>query len=156
MSPPTTPFRPSTATFRGKVHVAAAPDEAFPLFSPEGEKRWVPGWAPEILHPPEGRWEARQIFRTQEESGEAVWVISRLDRGAHEAEYHRIEPGRYVARVEVACRPAPEGGTEAEIAYSFVGLSDSGNRDIEAMTPEDYEAKMVRWTGWIRRCLGAP
>ncbi|HXI03872.1 MAG TPA: hypothetical protein VNI57_11915 [Candidatus Saccharimonadales bacterium] len=155
MPEPAGPFRPSTATFRGKVHVAAAPGEAFPLFSPEGERRWVPGWNPSILHPPEGHWEAGQIFTTQEETGEAVWVISRLDRRAHEAEYHRIEPGRYVARVEVACRPAPEGGTEAAIAYSFTGLSDSGNREIEAMTPEAYEAKLARWTEWIARSLDA-
>lgn len=147
------PFTPRTITLRGKLHVPAAPEEAFPLFSPEGERLWVPGWAPEILHPPEGRWEAGQIFRTQEASGEAVWVITRLDRAKHEAEYHRVEPGRYVARIDVACRPSPDGATQASVAYSFVGLSESGNRDIAAMTQEDYDAKMSRWAGWIRRHL---
>jgi len=149
------PYKPRTVTFLGKVPVPTGPEAAFPLFSPEGERRWVPGWAPEILHPPAGTWEAGQIFRTQEEMGEAIWVITRLDRELHEAEYHRVEPGRYVARIAVACKPAPPGGTEVAVAYSFVGLSEKGNREIASMTQQDYEAKLGRWAGWIREHLSA-
>jgi len=148
-----TAFAPATITLAGKLMVNAPVEAAFPLFSPEGERLWVPEWNPEILHPPEGTWEQAQIFRTREEMGEAVWVITRLDRGRHEAEYHRVEPGRYVARIEVSCRPAGAASTEVSVAYSFVGLSEGGNRDIAAMTQADYEAKMQRWAGWIREHL---
>jgi len=148
-------FSPVTTTLRGKLTVGAPPEAAFPLFSPEGERLWVPGWNPEILHPPEGRWEQGQIFRTREETGEAVWVISRLDPAAHEAEYHRVEPGRYVAHIEVACRPASGGSTEVSVAYTFVGLSERGNGDIAAMTQADYESKMQRWAAWIREHLSS-
>jgi hypothetical protein len=147
------PFRARTVTFRGRLVAAAAIDEVFPLFSPEGEKLWVPGWEPEFLHPPDPAWEEGQIFRTREETGEAVWVVTRLDRGEHRAEYHRVEPGRYVARVEVRCRPLDERRTEVSTAYTFVGLSESGNREIAAMTREAYDAKMSRWSDWIGRCL---
>ncbi len=147
------PFSPGTITLRSRVLAAAKINDVFPLFSPEGEKLWVPGWDPEFLYPAEAAWEEGQIFRTREETGEAVWLVTRLDRAQHRAEYHRVEPGRYVARVEVSCRPAPDHGTETSIAYSFIGLSEAGNREIAAMTQEAYEAKMSQWTEWIDRHL---
>ncbi len=150
------PFRPRTITLRGRVLAAAEIDDVFPLFSPEGEKLWVPGWDPEFLDPPESDWSEGQIFRTREEMGEAVWVVTRLDRALHRVEYHRVEPERYVARVEVSCRPVPSARTEASIAYSFVGLSEAGNREIAAMTQQAYDAKMLRWVEWINRYLAEP
>lgn len=148
-------FTPRTLTLRGRVLVAAEVADVFPLFSPEGEKLWVPGWDPEFLDPPEPGWERGQIFRTREETGEAVWIVTRLDRAEHRAEYHRVEPGRYVARVTVDCRPLPDRRTEASIGYSYVGLSESGNREIAAMTEHAYDAKLSRWTDWIARHLAA-
>jgi hypothetical protein len=142
-------FEPKATKFTGRVVAAAPVDRIFPLFSPVGEKGWVPGWSPELLHPKGVEWAEGQIFRTSEEKGEAVWIVSRLDRDAHRAEYHRVEPGRYVARVDVACRPMDPGKTEATIAYTFVGLSEGGNAEIEAMNVVDYERKMSRWSGWI-------
>lgn len=150
-----TTFRARSATFRGSVRVPAPPARAFPLFSPEGERDWVPGWDPEPLYPAGVAWAEGQIFRTREETGDGVWVVSRLEPDAHRARYHRVEPGRWVACVEVACRAADGGETEAEVAYTFVGLSEAGNDAIAAMTAEDYEAKMRRWRGWIDSHLAA-
>lgn len=148
-----TTFESGTATFRGRVLAAGDIDEVFPLFSPCGEKLWVPGWNPELLRPAEPAWEAGQVFRTREDTGEAVWVVARLDRTRHEVEYYRVEPGRYVAHITVSCRSVSGGKTEVSTTYGFVGLSGSGNRDIEAMTRRDYGEKMSRWTGWINRHL---
>jgi hypothetical protein len=146
-------FHPRTITLRGRVVVGAELDNAFPLFSPEGERLWVPGWEPEILHPDDDTWREGQIFRTREEMGDAVWLITRLHRHSHQVEYHRIEPQRYVARVEVSCRALGDQATEASVTYSFVGLSEAGNREIAAMTQESFDAKMSRWTEWIARSL---
>jgi hypothetical protein len=141
-------FTPLTCTLRGRFVAPGAIEDVFPLFSPEGERSWVPGWDPEILHPASG-WEQGQIFRTREEQGEVVWVITRLDRARHEVEYHRVEPGRYVARVEVRCRAVADHETAVATAYSYVGLAEAGNRDIAALTPAAYDAKMARWAEWI-------
>ena len=142
-------FIPATITLSGKLPVAAAIGDAFPLFSPAGEKLWIASWDPEYLYPPGAEWEQGQIFRTQEESGEAVWLVNHLDRAAHSAEYHRVEPGRYVARVTVGCEAVGRDRTEVSIAYTFIGLSEQGNRDITAMSQQDYDAKLVKWTEWI-------
>jgi len=54
-------------------------------FSPLGERLWVPDWEPEILHPPGESWAQGLIFRTREEKGDAVWLVTALDRAGHES-----------------------------------------------------------------------
>lgn len=148
-------FGARTSTFFGEFTLPASVDDAFPLFSPRGERLWVPGWDPEVLHPPESDWREGQVFRTREERGEAVWVITRLDSVRHWVEYHRVEPGRYVAHIVVRCRELPNRRTHVSTAYSFVGVSEIGNQDIAAMTQEAYDAKMLRWSEWIHKHLGS-
>ena len=146
-------FRARVSTFAGKLTVRARVDDAFPLFSPQGERLWVPGWDPEFLHPRENDWREGQVFRTREEMGEAVWIVTLLDRAQHTVEYHRVEPGRYVARVAVRCRELPDCRTQVSTAYTFVGLSEVGNQEIASMTQEAYDLKMSRWSEWIDRHL---
>lgn len=144
-----TAFSPGSVEFSGELTVALPIDETFELFSPLGEKLWVPGWDPELLHPPDATWERGLIFRTREMYGDAVWLVTALARGGHDVEYHRVEPGRYVARVRVHCVPLSEQRTRVTVRYAFVGLSEEGNADIVKMTASDYEQKMERWSGWI-------
>lgn len=148
-------FTSKSVKLAGGFTVAAAIEEVFPLFSPLGEKRWVPGWNPELLHPPGAIWEQGLVFRTREEMGDAVWIVTRLDHAGHEVEYHRVEPGRYVARIRVRCRAVSERVTEASTSYEFIGLSDRGNADIVAMTQDGYAEKMSRWRAWIDELLAA-
>lgn len=146
-------FTPATARLAGTIELHGPVSEVFELFSPEGERLWVPGWNPELLHPPGETWAQGLIFRTQEEKGPAIWVVTRLDRAARDVEYHRIERDRYVARVTVRCASLGDRRTAATVTYEFVGLTDSGNAEIKALTDADYAGKMSRWTGWINDCL---
>ena len=146
-------FIPATIGFTGRIVLGAGAERIFPLFSPLGEKLWVPGWEPRILHPAGAEWEEGMVFFTREERGEAAWFVTRLDRASREVVYHRVEPGRYVARVEVRCREVWGGRTEATVRYSYMGLSDEGNGEIAAMTQEAYDAKMGRWKEWLRTAL---
>jgi hypothetical protein len=113
----------------------------------------VTGWDPELLHPPGATWERGLLFRTREERGEAIWIVTALDRERHEVEYHRVEAGRYVAKVEVRCCGQGDAATDVRVAYTFVGLSEAGNREIAAMSAQAFEEKMLRWRNWIRRHL---
>lgn len=121
----------------------------FKLFSPLGEKSWVPDWNPELLYPPGVAWAEGLIFRTREEMGDAIWVVTRLDHTAHEVRYHRVEPGRYVARIAIRCAALGHDVTEVSTVYEFVGLSDQGNIEIKGMSQDGYAEKMARWTRWI-------
>jgi hypothetical protein len=146
-------FTARSIELSGGFTLAVPPEAAFGLFSPLGEKAWVPGWDPELVHPPGVAWERGLIFRTREERGDAIWVVTALDHAAHEVEYYRVEAGRYVARVHVRCSAAAGGQTEVRVTYTFVGLSDTGNQDIAAMSEAAYRDKMERWQGWIRTAL---
>jgi hypothetical protein len=112
-------FAPASIDLAGGFSIPAPLDKAFEFFSPLGEMAWVPGWDPELLHPPGVSWARGLIFRTQEERGEAR-------AAAH---------------------------TEVGVTYTFVGLSDTGNRDIAAMSQAAFDEKMTRWQRWIGKCL---
>lgn len=147
-------FVARSVEFTGRFTVPGPIETVFDLFSPLGERAWVPDWNPEFLHPSGVVWACGQIFRTQEETGEAVWIVTGLNCEAHQVEYHRVEPHRYVARVRVMCTTAPEDrNTEVSTAYAFVGLSSQGNDEIGAMTDALYAGKMKRWERWINQYL---
>ena len=136
--------------FAGGVTVPGPIDAAFELFSPEGERRWVPGWNPTFIAPAApGSWAEGQVFLTDEEGDEATWVVTALDRGARFVEYHRVVPRRYVARIRVRCAAASDG-VAVSVVYTFIGLSPKGNAEIAAMTDQAYAEKMQRWEQWIR------
>jgi hypothetical protein len=147
-------FVAESREYSGSLSIRAAIEPVFELFSPVGERAWVPGWSPELLHPPDVSWAQGQIFRTRDATGEAVWVVSRLDRDAHEVEYHRVEPQRHVARVRVKCAASSGTVTSVVVSYSFVGLSREGNDEILAMTADAYAGKLGRWQRWIDAYLG--
>lgn len=146
-------FVANSIELSGGFVVAGPVEQVFELFSPLGEKLWVPEWNPELLYPPGASWARGLIFRTQEEKGEAVWVVTALEREAHEVEYHRVESERYVAHVRVACMASADGRTQVTTTYAFVGLSPEGNADIALMTNEIYAEKMKRWERWISESL---
>lgn len=149
------PFASRSRKLAGTIQVDGPVARVFPLFSPLGERHWVPDWNPELLHPKGVEWAEGLIFRTRDENGEAIWVVTRLDPSAHEVEYHRVEPDRYVARVAVHCRPLAADVTEVSTAYEFVGLSEHGNAEIAHMNDQDYAEKMARWSRWINEYLHA-
>ena len=148
-----TAFVARSVEFSGRFAVSGAVKTVFDLFSPLGERLWVPGWNPELLDPSGISWARGQIFRTQEEAGEAVWVVTTLMREAHEVEYHRVEPLRYVARVRVQCTAPAHHVTEVSTSYRFVGLTIEGNDAIAAMSDALYAEKMKRWERWISQYL---
>ena len=149
-------FIPATITLTGQIRLPAPIARVFPLFSPLGEKLWVPDWNPELLYPPNIDWAEDQLFRTREEFGSAIWVVSELDFEAYYVVYHRVEADRYVAQIGVRCYPASADVTEANIVYRFVGLSERGNQEINAMSQRSFEEKMERWTGCLNEHLKCP
>jgi hypothetical protein len=142
------PFVPSSRSLTGSLYLPVEPQEAFPLFSPEGERSWVPGWEPEILYPLAAKLTEGQIFRTREEHGEGLWVVARLNHAEFYVRYNRFEPGRYAATIEVGIIRVGKG-SEVTVTYSFVGLSERGNKDIEAMSQAAYDEKLTRWSQWL-------
>ena len=125
-------------------------ETAFPLFSPAGEIAWAPGWTFENVHPVDG-WSEGQVFRAGGTVADAVWVVARLDRAQHRVTYYRVEGNDLVARIDVGCTEEGATSTRVEVSYSFVALSDAGDRAIAGMSQEAYEQKMNDWKSFIEK-----
>ena len=118
----------------GSLHVALPPERAASLFTPEGERSWAPGWAPE--YPADG-----PVFLTG--GGTTVWVE------VGELRYARVTPG--VQAGTVAVRLAPDGdGTRADVTYDLTALS--GDADLAAFAA-GFDDMMAAWEQAIAATL---
>jgi hypothetical protein len=140
-----------TGTFR----LPMAPAAAFPYFSPEGERAWAPGWAPEYLHPADGTPAPGLVFRTRAGGEETLWLLLRYDMAALETEYVRVVPGSRMGTVSVRCVPAGGSAPAADVhvTYRLTALSEAGRRTLERLTPAAYAAMLEEWRAAITRLL---
>jgi len=119
----------------------------FPLFSPEGERLWVPGWEYENIMGTTTLHED-YVFLTKSHdhsAGAAVWIVKDYDSEAYHVQYYKIEPEEKVGIVTVICTPLDESSTRVDVTYTYIGLSERGNRFIENFTKEDYEDFIKEW-----------
>ena len=115
----------------GTLRVAAPPADAFRFFTPEGERRWVPGWEPEYLHPPDGALAEGLTFRTRHNGEETLWMVSRCD-GPYEVDYVRVTPGSRIGVVSVRLTPDGASGSSVTGAYRLTALSSAGEATLDA------------------------
>lgn len=130
------------------IVVSGPVDRVFPLFTPIGETLWVDDWNPEFLHPQNGETHLGMVFRTAHGDETTLWACTDWDPVAHRIRYVRVTPDSRFGFVEVACRPAADGGTEVSIAYTFTALSTAGRSYLSELT-EDAFAQMIE--GWKLR-----
>jgi hypothetical protein len=119
----------------------------FPLFSPEGERLWVPGWEYENIMGTTTLHED-YVFLTKSHdhaAGSAVWIVKEFDPEAYRVQYYKIEPGEKVGIVTVACTPLDDSSTRVDVTYTYTGLSESGNRFIANFTKADFEDFIKEW-----------
>jgi len=121
-------------------------ERAFELFTPEGERAWIAGWAPEPLHAPDGRTDLPgAVFRTAATGEETLWLVLALDRERGVADYVRITPGNRLGTVRVACRPEGEQGTRVDIAYRLTATAPAGELALAATTEAAFAETMAKW-----------
>ncbi len=75
--------------------------EAFPLFSAEGERRWVAGWDPRYVTPTEPHAREGLVFQTTKPVGTATWVQTRHEPAAGVASFVYVVPDYHTAMVDV-------------------------------------------------------
>jgi ribosomal protein S18 acetylase RimI-like enzyme len=140
-------------TRTGALRVALPADAALPLFTAAGETRWVPGWTPAYVSPPDGSPVEGGIFLTRDGDQEVIWRVQRYDPAARVAEYLRIVPGDRVVAVTVACEP--EGaGTRATVTYRVTPLSAAGRAWLAAFGEGAFAAMLREWERLIAAHLG--
>lgn len=136
------------------IRLPLEPAAALPLFTPEGERQWVPEWDPDPIHAPGGSLSREgAVFRTTHGGEETVWLVLRVDPTAGVADYVRMTPGSRLGTVHVRCRPDGEGGSVVEVGYRLTALSPAGAGVLEAVTPEAFAADIGGWETAIEQLL---
>jgi len=136
-------------THTGTLHVDAAPEHAFQLFTAPGEKLWIEGWDPVVLRGGDGR--ARgSVFVTGVGGDKAYWIVVDYDAIALHARYARIAPDTRAGTVEVRARGDGAGGTEVEVRYELTALTEEGDRQLAAFDAGAYARMMAEWEQMIR------
>ena len=129
------------------IELAIPVEELFPLFSPEGEKLWVPGWDYQNVM---GTLDLHEdyVFLTESHdhgSEEAIWVVKKYDPVRWLVEFYKIEPKEKVGVVRVRCRALQANLTEVEVRYKYVALSASGEAFVSIFTAAAYKKFIGEW-----------
>ena len=127
-------------------------EQVFPLFTPEGEKLWAPGWDYEnIMRTAE--LSEDYVFLTKHHdhaSTDAIWLVKRYEPEAYLVQYYKVEPGDKVGIVTVQCTSQDADATHVQVSYEYIGLSEKGRKFIEIFTRGSYEAFIAEWEELIR------
>ncbi|GAB4579404.1 MAG: hypothetical protein Fur0022_21420 [Anaerolineales bacterium] len=132
------------------IYLPGTPDELFPLFTPEGEKRWADGWDFIPVFPGQ-EIEENMIFTTAAHDHgqmDAIWIVSRYEPANYFVEYQRVEPGVKVGRIRVQCLAAEgegNGQTRITIEYVYTALSEAGNAFLEGFKASFYAHFIQSW-----------
>jgi hypothetical protein len=144
-------FVPAHVTRSATIRLDAAPERAFEMFTPLGERAWAVGWDPELLHPLDGAGGEGSVFITRAGGRETIWTTIAHDPPLRAA-YSRVTPGLHAVIVRVELRASVDGGTLADVSYAFTALTPAGN-DAVAEMAEGFDGWMEEWETSINRAL---
>jgi hypothetical protein len=92
----------------------------FPLFSPEGEKLWAPGWdytnvlGSKDLQPD-------YVFLTDahdHRATTAIWIVADYDPVKHHVSYYKVEPAEKVGKIVIQCFERNQKHTLVRVTYN--------------------------------------
>jgi hypothetical protein len=146
-------FVPRHETRSATIRLDAAPERAFGMFTPLGERAWAQGWDPEFLHPLDGEPCEGSVFITRAGGVETIWTTIAHDP-PRRAAYSRVTPGLHAVIVEVRLRPSEDGGTRADVSYAFTALTSAGNDAVVEMV-DGFGGWMEEWETSINRALAS-
>ena len=122
-------------------HLDAPLAKVFPLFTPIGERSWVPGWEPTILS---GCEERGTVFRTHAHgTPDTTWIVTEYRPLAGVVSYARLAQDSNIGLVDVICTEARSGGTNVNVRYTLTSLCESGQEFVNGFLSEDHYAKMI-------------
>lgn len=124
----------------------------FPYFTAEGERRWAPGWAPEMLS---GDRERGSTFRTRAADGRVTtWIVSAYEPAAHRVSYARLAEGSNIGLVDVRCEPADGEGSRISVSYTLTALGAEGDACVRAFLDDAaYTAYIDEWRQQLTAAL---
>ena len=125
----------------GRLTLRGSLADVVPLFTAEGERRWVDGWDPWFPLPGHVH-ERGEVWTTTAAARTTIWVTA--DRRADGVLLARVTPDVSAGLVEVTCRPGPDGTTDVDVTYDLTALSDHGLHVIDHLR-DGFEEMLEVW-----------
>jgi hypothetical protein len=125
----------------GTVAVPLAQSEAFELFTPSGERRWVEGWDPSFPALERDETKSGTVFQTTHHHL-VTWVVVACDR-PRSITYANVSGNNRAGLVRVDCEPS-QGRTTAKVSYDMTALSDDGDAALHEFAAK-YQQYMRQW-----------
>lgn len=122
-------------------------EKVFPLFSPEGEKLWVPGWDYENVMDTADLHED-YVFLTKNHdhaSTDAIWLVKKYAPESYFVQFYKVEPEDKVGIVTVQCTASGQTRTKIEVTYEYIGLSEKGNDFVSTFSLSEYRNFIAEW-----------
>jgi len=129
--------------------------DLFPLFSPEGEKKWVPDWAYENVM---GTVELSEdyVFLTKthdHRTTDAIWIVKKYDPRLYFVQFYKIEPEDKIGLVTVKCTELEAKKTKIQVTYKYIALSPTGERFVSQFSKSVYDKFIDDWQALILNYL---
>jgi hypothetical protein len=134
---------------QGRLTLNGTLADAVPLFTAEGERRWVEGWDPwfplrDHVH------ERGEVWTTTAGSRTTIWVT--VERRVDGALFARVTAGVTAGLVEVSCGPGLDGTTDVDVTYDLTALSEEG-RDAIAHLRDGFGEMLATWQSLAQATL---
>jgi hypothetical protein len=137
----------------GTIRVPLPPKDAFTLFTPTGERAWVPGWEPRFPSPAADDTEPGTVFQTDHAGRRSTWTVIRRDSGTTIA-YATTTPGDRAGVVTVTCAPWEDQTTIATVSYDLTALAPEANAELDRFAAS-YPSYLNGWQRAIAQAITA-
>jgi hypothetical protein len=139
-------FTPKRKTFSFTQTINTTPEIIFPLLCPERETEWLDAWTYKMIYSISGLAEFGAVFSTAVEGeGDTIWVITKHDKMNFIVEFARFTPEVRTCVLTIKVTAKDKITSFVEICYIYTGLSEKGNRYLDAYTKEEFDKAMQFW-----------
>lgn len=127
--------------------IEAPISELFPLFSPEGEKQWVPDWDyVNVMGTTELSEDYVFLTRTHDHgTADAIWIVKKFDSQAYFVQFYKIEPGEKIGVVTVKCTELKRARTKVQVTYKYIALSAAAEVFVAQFNEKEYAQFIGEW-----------
>lgn len=145
---------PQRRNSRGSFDLPVAANTAIDFFTPEGERRWVPGWNP-IYPAGEPSETPGTVFITAHGHTQIVWVVHHIDRVECSAAYSRVTAGHHAGTVKVRCSDQAADRCTIGVDYDMTALTDSDPAVLEAYDEASFATMIEHWADGVTSILNS-
>ncbi len=143
------------ATGTGGFDLPCDADEAFLLFSPEGERLWITewDWDPRPVFPDAVEFRRDTVFRQGTGVFDAIWTIVDVNWSEYRAEYVRVAPASHAGHIVVKVDASGPESCHVNVEYTVTAYAEQGIPLLDSVSEKGMAEKMESWQRQIEISL---